>query len=63
MNRRAITYIIINKKNRAFIYYSIEANYTSQELSYGKKRTTLRTKRLKKNNFYPYKFANMGYNL
>ena len=37
MNRRAITYIIINKKNRAFIYSSIEANYTSQELSYGKK--------------------------
>ena len=27
MDRRAITYIIINKKNRAVIYYSIEAKY------------------------------------
>ncbi len=31
MDKRGITYIIINKKNRAVIYYSIEANYTSQE--------------------------------
>lgn len=33
MDRRAITYIIINKKNRSIIYYTIKANYTSQGLS------------------------------
>ena len=33
MDKRGITYITINKKNRAVIYYSIEANYASQELS------------------------------
>ena len=32
MDRRGITYITINKKNRTIIYYSIKANYTSQEL-------------------------------
>lgn len=32
MDRREIIYITINKKNRAVIYYSIKANYTSQEL-------------------------------
>ena len=32
MDKRGITYIIINKKNRAVIYYSIEANNTSKGL-------------------------------
>ena len=32
MDRREIIYITINKKNRTIIYYTIKANYTSQEL-------------------------------